>query len=168
MPLARLKNFFRVSDVISITPDLQLISNIIGSMRSAINRNAGTKDAKVGPQDGAQADIDGVLGELAFCKWKNVWPDLSIAARSGSYDCIVNGLRIDVKTTRIKSGRLLSTLKSNSDVDIYVLAIIEDGFVNFPGYMFAKEFRRDENIADLGHGKTYCVERNQMRKFKEN
>ena len=153
--------------MITITPDLQLIANIIGTMRSIVNRRVGTKDAKIGLQDGTQADIDGFLGELAFCKWKNVWPDLSAMLRSASYDCIVGNCRVDVKTTRVKSGRLLATLKENPDVDVYALAIIDGDVVRFPGYMTAKELRIDENIVDLGHGNGYGAAQDRLCKFKD-
>ena len=151
--------------MIPITPDLQLLANIIGTMRSAVNRNSGVCDQKIGPQSGVQADIDGALGELAFAKWKNVWPDLSLSVRSGSYDCVVTGTRVDVKTTRYLNGRLTATLKQTADVDIYVLAIIDNDCVRFPGYLRASELRRDENIRDLGHGNTYCVEQEKLHKF---
>jgi hypothetical protein len=151
--------------IVPITHELQMFSQIIGSIRTTVNRRSGTSDQKIGPQDGMQSDIDGVLAELAFCKYFNVWPDLTIGGRRGSFDCLVNGRRADVKSTRVVSGRLLATTKNTDDVDCYVLAIIKKEEIDFPGYMNFVDLRRAENIVNLGWGQGYGVEQNQLTKF---
>ena len=154
-------------NAIKITHDLRVVADFLGGMRSLINRRSNVGDAKIGPQDGVQADKDAVLGELAFARWKNVYPDLSLAARSGSYDLIVNGYKFDVKTTRYVDGRLLATTKKNPDVDIFALAILLEDRVVFPGYALAEELYRDERLLDLGHGAGYAMAQAELRKWKD-
>ena len=151
--------------IIPITHELQMFSQIIGSIRTTVNRRGGTADQKMGPQNGMQSDIDGVLAELAFCKYFNVWPDLTIGGRRGSFDCMVDGKRVDVKSTRVASGRLLATMKQTDDIDYYVLAIIGAKEINFPGYINFEDLRREENIVNLGWGNGYGVEQHQLTKF---
>lgn len=80
---------------------------------------------------------------------------------------MVAGKSVDVKATRRTNGRLLATLKKAvEDADIYVLAIVADNTVTFPGWVFAKELLNPENIIDLGHGSGYALEQSQLRPFK--
>lgn len=153
--------------VIQITDSEILMLNVLGGMRSLVARCAGVTDAKMGSQDGLNADVDGLMAEYAFCKWKNVFPDLAPSPRSGSADCVYKGLRIDIKSTRYLSGKLLATLKDNPDVDIYVLAIVKDREIDFVGWASKEELCREENIKDLGHGRGYCLEQEKLRKFVE-
>lgn len=151
--------------VVKITPDMRVVAAMLGSIRAMINRSSGVKDAKIGKQDGFVADQDAIIGELAFAKLFNVWPDLSLSARSGSYDMLVGRSRVDVKTTREPNGRLLSTLKANPDVDVYVLAVIAGDEVRFPGYAKAKDLIHESRITDLGHGKTYAMRQADLRQW---
>lgn len=151
---------------VAITKDLQVLADILGGFRSLVARNANVKDAKIGPQSGMDGDKDGILGELAFCQLMNVWPDIGLSPRSGSADAVVKDKKVDIKTTRHRSGRLLATLKNNPDVDIYVLAIIDKDEVLFPGYALKSELIRDERITDLGHGRGYSMEQHELRKFQ--
>lgn len=148
---------------IEITPDLRLLASVWGSFRTFVSRADGVVDRKIGPQSGADADMDGLLGELAFCQAHNIWPDLGMKSRSGSYDCMVRGTRIDIKTTRHTNGRLLCTLKDNPDVDVYVLAILTDTHVNFVGCAYKHELCKKENIVDLGYGKKgYALDQSRL------
>ena len=148
---------------VEITPDLRLLASVWGGFRTFLNRTDGIIDRKIGPQSGADADMDGLIGELTFCRAFNVWPDLGMKSRSGSYDCIVRGKRIDIKTTRHANGRLLCTLKDNPDVDVYVLAILDNKYVNFVGCANKSDLCRPENIQDLGHGKGYALDQSRLK-----
>lgn len=149
---------------VQITHDLRLLASVWGGFRTFVSRSGGVKDAKMGPQSGQEIDQDGILGELAFCQLMNVWPDLGMTSRSGSYDCVVKGKRVDIKTTRHMNGRLLCRLKDNPDVDIYVLALLEDQYVTFAGWAFKHELCRPENIKNIGgHGEGYALDQSQLR-----
>ena len=148
--------------------DVELIfCKTAAGLRTITARAANVKDARIGDLSGLQMDEDGMIGEYAFCKKMNIFPDLIPGPRSGSYDCIFMGKRIDVKTTRRKNGRLLSTLKDNDDVDIYVLAIIDGNTVRFPGFALKKEFCIKDNHVQLGHGIGYGMTQDKLRPWKE-
>ena len=136
-------------------------------LRTITARAANVKDARMGDLSGLQMDEDGMIGEYAFCKKMNIFPDLIPGPRSGSYDCIFMGKRIDVKTTRHKNGHLLATMKNNEDVDIYVLDIIDGNAVTFPGYARKTELCIEGNQIQLGHGIGYGITQNKLRFWKE-
>ena len=144
------------------------VVQMLASMRHAMNRGHAVSNARVGPQSDYQTDLDGLIAEFAFCKWKNVWPDMSITPRSGGADCEINGKTIDVKATRRQDGRLLAVTSKNPDqVEIYVLAIVKDNLVTFAGWAYAKELLDEDNLIDLGHGPTYALEQGRLRPFRD-
>ena len=140
---------------------------MLGEMRSLVARGHGVKDRKMADLAGYEIDIDGMISEYAFCKHFNIFPDLIPSPRSGSCDCIYKGKRIDIKSTRHKTGKLLATTKRNEDVDIYVLAIINGNEVIFPGYATAKQLIDPNNLSDLGYGSGYALQQHQLSKWKE-
>jgi hypothetical protein len=72
----------------------------LSAMRQGINREAGRINQKAGPQDPMTTEMVGALGEIAFARWANVFPDLSVHLRSGSADAVWRGWKVDVKTSR--------------------------------------------------------------------
>jgi len=152
---------------VTLTDDDRNICRLLGNMRTLVARGNNVKDAKMGNLSGAVIDEDGVIAEYAFCKYFNIFFDPSVYPRSGSVDCTYKGQRIDIKSTRNQGGRLLSTLKKNDEVDVYVLAIIDGYNVIFPGWAYAKDLHHDDNICDLGHGKGYALTQDQLKPWKK-
>ena len=144
-----------------------MFCRMAAGLRTITARAANIKDARMGDLSGLQMDEDGVIGEYAFCKKMNIFPDLIPGPRSGSHDCIFMGKRIDVKSTRREDGRLLTTLKNNDDVDVYVLAIIIGNKVRFPGFAPKKELCLEQNKVQLGHGVGYGIAQDRLRLWKE-
>jgi hypothetical protein len=134
-------------------------------MRTLVARNNYVNDRKMGNQSGHQIDEDGVIGEFAFCRHFNVFFDLGVSPRSGSFDCILKGKRVDIKTTRYKTGKLLATTKVNPDVDIYVLAILDGYDITFAGWIEKEELISDKNLKDLGRGLGYSLEQSELKSF---
>lgn len=150
-----------------IEDDMRVLADLMGGFRRLVNNSYGVKDLKIGKQNHVDSDQDGVLAEFIFAKWQNVFPDISIGPRAGSYDMIVKGKKIDIKSTRHIKGKLLSSMHVNPDIDIYVLAIIENDWVSFPGYAYKNELIKQSNIIDLGYGDVYGMEQSMLRKFNE-
>jgi hypothetical protein len=148
--------------------DVELMfCKMTAGLRTITARAANVKDARMGDLSGLQMDEDGMIGEYAFCKKMNIFPDLIPGPRSGSHDCVFLGKRIDVKSTRHEDGRLLATLKNNDDVDVYVLAVIIGNKVRFPGFSLKKELCLEKNKVSLGHGIGYGVTQDRLRPWKE-
>ena len=96
----------------------------------------------------------------------NVFPDLGRSPRSGSPDGVMtSGTRYDVKASKLKEARLLSTLKVNPDVDVYVLCIVEGSTLDFKGWAFKKDLIREENITALGHGPGLTLRQDNLTPF---
>jgi hypothetical protein len=136
----------------------------IAKNRYASNRNGGVSDKKIGPQSCEETDLEGICGEFAFCKAMNLYPDMSISPRKGGDDVIMNGDKIDIKTTKYKTGKLLARWSKNENPsDVYVLIIGQKPNYNIVGWCSADDLIRDENLIDLGYGKTYGLEQTALK-----
>jgi hypothetical protein len=149
-----------------LKPDEIQICQLIGRMRSLIARNNGVIDAKIGNQDGSEADVIGMMAEYGFAKLMNVFPDLGLSPRSGSADGVMpSGNRYDIKSSKHQKARLLSTLKVNPDVDVYVLCIVDSTSLDFKGWAWKEDLIKPENLINLGHGEGYALDQDKLRQF---
>jgi hypothetical protein len=139
----------------------QKIVQYIARSRFEINRQNGVKNARKGKQSDHLTDLDGFGGEFAFCKLFNLYPDLEVKVTSqetDSGDCILNGKRIDIKTTKYKTGKLICALWKNDEIDYYALMVGEFPRYEFKGFAKASDVKKEENIINLGRGKLYAME----------
>lgn len=151
---------------ITITDEDYDLCVMVAAMRNMVSRASNLKDRQMGNQSALETDLVGIIGEYAFCKLNNIFPDLIAKPRAGSYDCLLKGYRVDIKTTMYENGKLLATTKENSDVDVYVLAILNNKKVSFPGWARKSELINERNLKDLGHGLTYVMEQNRLNPWK--
>lgn len=154
---------------VTITPWDLALAQLLSALRNQVNRSATVTNGRVGPQSDHQTDMDGMVAEMAFCRAHNYWPDLSIAPRSGSADCIGrDGRRIDIKATRYRNGKLLAVPgKRQEPSDIYVLGVVSDEHVDFIGWASAAELLNDSNLIDLGHGPTYALPQDRLHPMRQ-
>jgi hypothetical protein len=132
--------------------------------RYASNRNGGVSDKKIGPQSCEETDLEGICGEFAFCKAINLYPDMSISPRKGGDDVLLDGKKIDIKTTKYKSGKLLARRsKSETPSDVYVLIVGQRPDYNIVGWCSSADLIQDKNLIDLGYGKTYGLEQHVLK-----
>jgi hypothetical protein len=82
-------------------------------------------------------ELVGIYGELAFARYANVYPDLSVHLRAGSADAQWLGWSVDVKSTRNAAGPLWVDARKRPD--LYVLALVEGTTVTLAGWMPASE-----------------------------
>ena len=154
-------------NAITLTPSEQRICRYLAGARHAAAREAGKVNARKGPQDDAATDLEGIGGEIAFCKLFGVYPDLSIAARSPEEDkgdCVLpSGAVIDVKTTKYDNGRLLVALwKHARNIDLYALMVGQMPTYELRGWITPFQVRQKDNIIDLGRGPVYAVEQARL------
>ena len=155
--------------IVHMTPPESAMALTLAVMRQTNSRASGVVNKQMSKQNPIEIERDGVLSEMAFGKQFNLYPDFSVHPRKGGADLITHqGLRIDVKATRYKSGRLLIHIdKTIEDVDIYVLAIIDGDDVDFVGYIKSADAIKQEYVKDLGYGVGYVIEQTSLTKFKE-
>jgi len=155
--------------IVNMTPSESAIALTLAVMRNTTARQNNVADKQMGKQNPIEIDRDGILAEMAFGKQFNLYPDLSVYPRKGGADLITHkGMKIDVKATRYKSGRLLIHIdKPVEEVDIYVLGIVDGDDVDLVGYIKSAEAIQPQNLNDLGHGSGYVIEQSNLKKFKE-
>jgi hypothetical protein len=144
---------------LKLTRSEQRIIEWLAAQRSSVARRRNIKDARIGPQDSEQIDIDGLKGEFAFAKMFNLWPDLQVGERL-LHDVITPLGGVDVKATRYRSGRLLATRKKQTiPADWYALMWLEDDeTIHCLGLAKGVDLLQDSNLRDLGRGVGYAME----------
>lgn len=150
--------------MITLSEGEQRIARFLARERYTRAREQGIENRRIGPQSDEQTDLEGIGAELAYCKLKNLWPDLSYGHRPDE-DCVGHdGERIDVKATRWPNGRLIvAQWKRGKRPDKYALMIGEFPTYRFAGEMEAEHVFMDGNLADLGHGEVYAIPQSRLR-----
>jgi hypothetical protein len=128
------------------------------------NIDRGSKSYKMGGGDDLLINLEGTGGEFAFCKLKNIYPDMTID-HPIPFDCYINGHGyIDVKTTKKTNGMLLvGVWKSRSIPDYYALMVGEFPTYEFKGFFPSNDLFNDGNLVDLGHGPTYGIPQDRLK-----
>jgi hypothetical protein len=152
---------------INLSTSELFVCRMLGMMRrsTAMNR---VGDQQMGDQDTWAIDIDGVVGEFCVAKALNLCPDFSVSVRSGGSDLVTHDKQtIDVKTTRVKGGRLLATLKkADASCDLYYLVIVDDFGGDLVGYINKEKLFVEENKKDIGHGIGYIMSQDQLNRVE--
>ena len=113
--------------------------------------NIDIPDEQVGKQDKLEIEINGLGGELAFCKASNCYPDLSLAGEPGTRpraDSMLFAALWDVKTTERKDGRLLvrPTKKGQKACEYYVLVTGKMPDYRIVGWIHADDLFQSKNL----------------------
>ena len=151
---------------VQLDPGEMATARVIATLRRYVNEVINSKETHFSPNI-FDDEMNGAVAELAFAKHWNVYPDTSSDQWQGSYDCIVNGQRIDVKAVTKRNHKLIAPIWKTSDsTDVYVLGVVTNNEVDFVGWARADELICDAAITDLGHGPTYVLNQSQLRPFK--
>jgi len=152
--------------IVKLTNAEMTIATILGTMRQSVNQAANVKDQSYS-DDSEKNHLVGAIAEIAWNKRYETFPDFNCEPRRGGWDAITDGKKVDIKATDLKDGNLVTSIGKLTDaVDRYVLAIVKDvNTVEFIGWIDSKDFLRDENKTDLGHGKTYFLHRSKLHPF---
>lgn len=159
-------NLFKMA-IIQLNDGEQQICQFIANCRANENDRNGVQDRAFRDIGNYETHLQGFGAEMAFAKMINVYPDFSYHLRNCKND--IGDLRwndksIDVKTTQIPNGRLITPYwKVNSKIDIYVLMVGQFPNYEYKGYLYREEFIRQDRLRDLGHGATYVAEQRELR-----
>ena len=152
---------------VKLTDSEILTCEVIAKLRYDNNRNKNVRNSKLGSQDNIYTDLEGLCGELAFCKFFNLYTDLSVGIRSSNNgedmgDCVLEGKTIDVKVTKYSKGKLLAPSWKSNTVDYYALMVGEKGKYTFKGFMESSELLKSSRLGSLGYGETYIAEQHEL------
>ena len=94
------------SNFVLLNAQEQALCRYLAKLRHNNARNKNVKNNKIGGQSDEMTDLEGIGGEVAFCKLFNLYPDISIEVRNSKTDkgdAVLNDLVIDVKTTKYRT-----------------------------------------------------------------
>jgi hypothetical protein len=155
-------------EVVMENGEIEVIE-FVANRKLEICRAANVKDRQVGDQDPLSIEVDGVMGEFAFCKHFNLYPDIKLRLMSKGHDCeLWNGTRVDVKTTRHIDGNLvIERGKEVKDSDIYVLAIRpKRNMIQLIGWMDAERAINPGKIRIMRGSECYFTKREDLVQYE--
>lgn len=151
---------------ITLTESERQVAEFIAKRRFDSCRESNIVNNKKGPQSNYETDLEGMASELAAAKALNVWPDLTEEIQA--HDLIYNGITIDVKTTKYKTGRLVATLgKKNKACDYYVLLVGECPNYDIKGFAKRENLLSEDTITDLGWGKLHALTQDKLTSLSD-
>lgn len=123
-------NKIEIGQTITLTYCEQKLAHFVAKHRNGNNRHFNVANLKISAESPHTVDLEGIAGEIAFCRLFNVYPDLDTDRPPPHpfYDATIPpppGYRIDVKTTKYDNGKLLVDARKDSvktsAVDFYAL-----------------------------------------------
>ena len=153
---------------ITLNENEQKLAEYLAKKRWNFNRDKGTPHLYSGPQPDEQTDVEGMAGEIAYCKLMNIYPDLDTSPTDMPvYDCISRfGERIDVKTAKQRTGKSLHLIaplaKAKRPPDKYVLVVGEMPVYSIVGEVWAEDLLNEGNLHDFGYGDCYALDQSQL------
>jgi hypothetical protein len=141
----------------------QKLAEYVAKKRYRYNRDNGIEDGKIGPQSAEMTDLNGIGGELAFCKAMNIYPDITTGDGQPKFDCVIGKSRWDVKTTTYPDGRLLVLpTKASKRCEFYALVTGRFPSYKIAGWTSAEEVFHSSTLMDLGHGMTHAIDQEEL------
>jgi len=154
----------------------QRLAERTGRGRSAASSAVGARNKQLDwRRSNVEIHIDGVIGEIAFCRYYGLFFDERVTPGGGRRPDVVDqyGNRIDVKAARRPHDRLMLYLpkpgeNNYENIDIFVLTRLHryPPFVEIVGWAYKTDLMRAENLQDVGYGPTYFLNENDPRFHK--
>lgn len=155
---------------VSLNQAEQRLAQFLAKARYENARSKGKPDMKKGPQSCADTDLEGIGSEIAACKAMNVYPDMATRLDKLPDEDMVSkrGYTIDVKSTKYEQGRLIAaTWKRGKPTDFYCLVIGQFPNYRIAGFMSSQDLLQEDRLADLGHGKTYTAQQEELQSTED-
>lgn len=162
-------NKIKIGQTISLCTAERKLAYFVARNRNARNRCLNVVNLKVSERDGVSIDLEGVAGELAFCKMFNLYPDLDTDRMPPypEFDAVLrDGWTVDVKTTRYDDGRLLVDVRKGrkvDGVDFYCLMTGEfPGPYTFRGFMAKSVLVKPERKRIVSGHEAYAADQSEL------
>jgi hypothetical protein len=146
----------------------QVIARFIAKRRYEVARNMGIYNAKKGDQSNWKTDLEGFGGELSFCRIFGTYPDLTPELFNPRMDygdtVLANKMRVDVKTTRYKTGHLQVGWEKldKIQVELFALMIGEFPYYEFRGFMESQTLFDPARLVNLKGSMIYQASQDEL------
>jgi len=114
-----------------------------------------------------EADLLGVMGEYAVSKYLKIPMDteVNLNGDGGEVDLWLGDWSIQVKATKYIDGRLVFNSKKEmkSLIDVLTICNMQKQTIDIAGYISNKDLMRKLYEKDLGFGKRYCIDQNDLK-----
>jgi hypothetical protein len=155
---------------IVLTEADHLLARQIATLRKTVNLAEGTggHNYNYHKKDPWEIELLGVLGEMAFCKYHNLYFDLTFNSRSGGHDCVAKDGKstVDIKTTDVETHCLIVKKNKNQEgkrCDYY--ALVTGVFPKFTLHGYATADMVFSNWLDHLPTPAYGLQQSDLKQF---
>jgi hypothetical protein len=141
---------------VTLNPFEQWIAKGLAAKRLEQNQADGARDMNQSGQDPRVIELEGIGGELAYCKLFNIYPDLQYTERAAEDAISALHGRVDVKTAAPGRNLVIKATKQGTTVAGYVLMLGAFPEYEYAGYMPTAEALADENLKTIRDGQDPC------------
>ena len=147
--MSDLENIQLESNKIILKPSEYSLAVYLSSVRTYVNEYAKVSDKQMGYDDGFLIGVDGLVGEFGVCKHFNVCPDLSFEPRKGGADCVINGNRVDVKSTKPGKNKVfVPEWKAKDKIDRYIFCTVNFRTIEILGWFLHQDIFKEDNLEE--------------------
>lgn len=108
-------------------------------------------------------ELDSIGAEIAFCRLMNCYPDLDPTHYLPHDAVLPDGRTVDIKQTRLQSGRLLIKAKERTRLpDLYCLMVGQFPTYRVAGFVEAREILTEKRIDRRMSYPAYAIEQTQL------
>jgi hypothetical protein len=164
-------NKIKIGQKVFLSTAEQKLAHYVAKNRNGNNRYFNVTNLKISAEDPHTVDLEGIAGELAFCRLFNVYPDIDTDREPPHplYDAVIPpppGFRIDVKTTKYDNGKLLVDARKGvktEAVDFYVLMTgTFPGPYTFRGFIAREHIIQPHKLGLLKGYSSYMAEQSEL------
>lgn len=159
----------KIGNSVKLNISEQRLAEYVAQRRCEWNDRLGVPNVVISSLGQRGVDLEGIAGELAFCRLFNVYPDLEtdVEPPYKAYDCVLyDRLRVDVKNTTYEHGRLLVSHKTGEkagEVDAYALMTgTFPGPYVYRGMMNRHELIQEKRIGEIYGNRSYMAWQNEL------
>lgn len=159
-----------LNTVLTLSVYEQEIARICAEKRSSNNRKHNVHNNNFTKYSDFEIDLQGFGGEMAFCKLFNLFPDMQIGVRSAKEDvgdCIIDGMAVDVKTSRNDHGNLFVGI--NKQPTVYAYALMTGLFPQFTfrGFFLTSDMMSQSRVTKMPGGLCFKANQNELTTWQE-
>lgn len=137
----------------------ELVERVSVQRREHDERNSFKDYRRAKKQSARFIEVNGLGGEIAFCKAMNLFPDIATDQVSKFDATLPNGTKVEIKTTEYGHGKLISR-HIRGEADVYVLVTGQMPEYKVVGYI-TRDNLKSKNTTLNGH-EAYVAEQKDL------
>lgn len=152
--------------MIALNETEQRLAKHIADRRFGYCRTVSAKATVYGAETAEFRELNSISAEIAFCKYQNIYPDITYD-KFGDHDCrLSDGRSVDVKCTTLQHGQLMVKQQGakliHGDADLFALMVGKFPVYRFAGWMDREALIQERRLNKKIPHPAYCARQDEL------